>query len=495
MNGKKSYKSICPALVCAVGLLTSFGLYSQQTGRLPEIAAAGKGELESAQTELSTLRNTITEEKVPLASALRSEEAKVLSLRREAERMQRVRDSGGVDLKNLEDQLKARTEEVDYISSLLGDYANRLHASLDSSEMGLYGSALLDVINSPDVEGRSREDVFKTQLEGLSLGLKRASDLAGGMRFDGKAVLPDGKYTEGSFAIMGPMIYFVSADGSIAGFSERSASMEPRVVPIGDELSGQIAQFVKDGSGLVPVDTTLGKARAIATTRDTIAGHIAKGGVWMGPILFFAGLSLITGIFKAVEISGFKRLKPGLLASVFAALREGKSTEALAVLKKEPGPSSDMLQEAVRNLHLPKELVEEFMYESMLAVQPKLERGLSFISITAAVAPLLGLLGTVTGMINTFKLITLFGTGDAKSLSSGISEALITTEFGLIVAIPALLMSAFLSRKAAGILGEMEKTSISFMNGLSVIRNPGETEKAVSASEPRKVLEPVSAVS
>jgi biopolymer transport protein ExbB len=303
-----------------------------------------------------------------------------------------------------------------------------------------------------------------------------------------------GKYTEGSFAIMGPMIYFVSADGKIAGFSERSASMEPRVVPIGDELSGQIGQFVKSGSGLVPVDTTLGKARAIATTRDTIAGHIAKGGVWMGPILFFAGLSLITGIFKAIEISGFKRLKTGLLASVFAALREGKSTEALAVLKKEPGPSSDMLQEAVRNLHLPKELVEEFMYESMLAVQPKLERGLSFISITAAVAPLLGLLGTVTGMINTFKLITLFGTGDAKSLSSGISEALITTEFGLIVAIPALLMSAFLSRKAAGILGEMEKTSISFMNGLSVIRNPVvETEKAGSASEPRTVRETVTA--
>ena len=108
----------------------------------------------------------------------------------------------------------------------------------------------------------------------------------------------------------------------------------------------------------------------------------------------------------------------------------------------------------------------------MLEEKPKLERGLSFISVTAAVAPLLGLLGTVTGMINTFKLITLFGTGDAKSLSSGISEALITTEFGLVVAIPSLLLSAFLSRKANSMIAKMEKTSITFVNGVSLLEAP-----------------------
>ena len=70
-------------------------------------------------------------------------------------------------------------------------------------------------------------------------------------------------------------------------------------------------------------------------------------------------------------------------------------------------------------------------------------------------------------MIQTFKLITVFGTGDAKSLSSGISEALITTEFGLYVAIPSLLASALLSRKAKGTLSEMEQTSVAFVNGLA----------------------------
>ena len=76
----------------------------------------------------------------------------------------------------------------------------------------------------------------------------------------------------------------------------------------------------------------------------------------------------------------------------------------------------------------------------MLRVRPTLERFLPFLAITAAAAPLLGLLGTVIGMIKTFQLITIFGTGDAKSLSSGISEALVTTALGLSVAIPILIL-------------------------------------------------------
>ncbi len=85
----------------------------------------------------------------------------------------------------------------------------------------------------------------------------------------------------------------------------------------------------------------------------------------------------------------------------------------------------------------------------------------------AAVAPLLGLLGTVTGIIKTFDLMQVFGAGDPKPLISGISEALITTELGLILAIPAMIIHAFLSRKAAGILAHLEKLSVAFINSFS----------------------------
>ena len=128
------------------------------------------------------------------------------------------------------------------------------------------------------------------------------------------------------------------------------------------------------------------------------------------------------------------------------------------------GPVGEMLSVGVAHLHEPKELVEEVMYEKMLATKLKLNSLLPFVAISASAAPLLGLLGTVTGIMNTFSLMTVFGTGDVKTLSSGISEALITTEYGLIVAIPSLLLHAFLARKARGMQDEMEKASIAMMN-------------------------------
>lgn len=130
-------------------------------------------------------------------------------------------------------------------------------------------------------------------------------------------------------------------------------------------------------------------------------------------------------------------------------------------------PTGQMLEDAVDHFEYPPALIEEVMYERMLQTKLKLEALLPMIAISAAAAPLLGLLGTVTGIINTFKLITVFGSGDVKTLSGGISEALITTEFGLIAAIPALLLHAFLARKAKGLVNHMERGGVSLINTIS----------------------------
>ncbi|MDB4796762.1 MotA/TolQ/ExbB proton channel family protein, partial [bacterium] len=135
--------------------------------------------------------------------------------------------------------------------------------------------------------------------------------------------------------------------------------------------------------------------------------------------------------------------------------------------ERQPEPSSALLLVGIDHAEESIELVEEVLYESMLSVQPKLERFLNVIAVTAATAPLLGLLGTVTGIIKTFKLMQVFGAGDPKPLMAGISEALITTELGLILAIPSLLLHALLSRKVAAVLSRLEKLSVAFVNGLS----------------------------
>lgn len=95
-----------------------------------------------------------------------------------------------------------------------------------------------------------------------------------------------------------------------------------------------------------------------------------------------------------------------------------------------------------------RELDQSLLDQFAMKEKPNIKRFLSVIAVLAAVAPLLGLLGTVTGMITTFGVISLFGTGNAKAMAEGISEALITTQSGLLVAIPGLFMSAFLFRRA-----------------------------------------------
>ena len=141
--------------------------------------------------------------------------------------------------------------------------------------------------------------------------------------------------------------------------------------------------------------------------------------------------------------------------------------DAKDLADQQPSPCREMLLEAVESSSESTDLVEEILYESMLNTQPRLERYLNVIAVTAAIAPLLGLLGTVTGIIKTFKLMNVFGAGDPKPLISGISEALITTELGLILAIPALILHALLSRKVAGVLARMEKLGVAFMNSLA----------------------------
>ena len=102
------------------------------------------------------------------------------------------------------------------------------------------------------------------------------------------------------------------------------------------------------------------------------------------------------------------------------------------------------VQEQTGDGELDQKLLDQYAMEE----RPVLKRNLALIAVLAAVAPLLGLLGTVTGMMNTFNVIAVFGTGNARGMASGISEALITTQCGLLVAIPGLFMSAFLSRRA-----------------------------------------------
>ena len=191
---------------------------------------------------------------------------------------------------------------------------------------------------------------------------------------------------------------------------------------------------------------------------------ISDGGV-IGWIIFFLGLLALTLVILRAIFLGRAGASTGkILDDISSHVRRGDQEAALSVLKKRQGATARVVASAIRNLDRDREHLEDIVSESILHESGHLNRFGSFIMVIAAVSPLLGLLGTVTGMISTFDVITEFGTGDPKLLSGGISIALVTTELGLIVAIPTLLFGNLLSGWAERIKDDMEKATLRVTN-------------------------------
>lgn len=442
---------------------------------LDDAMDSAKADLQEALEEYAAVQEQIKDEQIPLARELNTLKSELREKRREAERAQRLKDNSTIDLNALANRVSKRQEQLDYVANLVADFGERFSRDISLPEQQLYAEEIerfTEAMNAPRADeqlGKSRRLLDQSFMLSVSIG--RFKELAGGRGFAGEAVVSNGEVEEGKFLLLGPTDYFASTASEEAGVALK-AGLLPPVISLGSGLDTVIRETVLAGEGDLPVDPTLGSALAMASQEETLWEHIQKGGIWIWPILFFAFLATVTAIFKVFEIYSVKMPRPGSLHDILKALNDGDKNKAMELAKAVNGPAQGMLVDAVEHSGESKELVEEVMYERMLEVQPRLERLLPFIAVTAATAPLMGLLGTVTGMINTFKLITIFGTGDAKQLSSGISEALVTTEFGLIVAIPALIMHALLNRRAQGVMANMERMAVAFVNGLSVSRSP-----------------------
>ena len=231
-----------------------------------------------------------------------------------------------------------------------------------------------------------------------------------------------------------------------------------RVTILFDKVSHSgVGNLYRNVSGSITFDPTLSRALLLAEDQETILQHLKKGGIWVIPIMLFALFASITAVYKAVSLFRMPPLFPALAERVVTAMKD--SVSALdSIVQKVQGPQKELLQIALTSRTAEER--DESLYAALLRQRGKLERWLGAIAMTASVSPLLGLLGTVSGMITTFKLMTLYGAGDASSVSSGISEALVTTEMGLIVAIPALLAHALMSRKVKNLFSRLEDDAV-----------------------------------
>lgn len=359
--------------------------------------------------------------------------------------------------------------EADRTQALLND-AERTLESVEDARTTLEATFLqaestlepykLDAMDSvPYVTGTDgqRIEILFGQALGLLSRISRVTEAPG------KFFLTDGTEVDGNILRIGNIAAYGISDsgsGALAPAGEGRLKVWPK--PTADT-----AKALAQGQTPAPLDVFLYESETSAIEEHagkTLLGVINSGGsiAWIIVALGLVGLVLVIARFMFLRRAGAATGK--IVYQVGALVRNGKVAEALETCKKFKGATARVVWMAVSNLERDRAHLEDIISEAILHESSHLNRFGAMILVIAAVAPLLGLLGTVTGMITTFDIITEFGTGDPKLLSGGISIALVTTEIGLAVAIPALLAGNILSGWSESIKDDMEKGALGVIN-------------------------------
>ena len=264
------------------------------------------------------------------------------------------------------------------------------------------------------------------------------------VRFSNVVTKADGQQEEmdvvrvGSFNIMNENGYlkFDSKEGTV---TELARQPEGR-------YTGTTSDMINADIGPVTfgLDVTRGTILGLLVESPTIKDRIEQGGIVGYCIIALGIVGLLIAIWRWFGLTGDSRRVTAQLKS------ETASTD---------NPLGRVLAAYESNSGADTETVELKLSEAALKEMPGLTKGLLFIKVVSAVAPLMGLLGTVTGMIKTFQVITLYGAGDPKMMAGGISQALMTTVLGLVVAIPMVLLHTVVSGQSRKIINILQSQS------------------------------------
>ncbi|MCU0770629.1 MAG: MotA/TolQ/ExbB proton channel family protein [Verrucomicrobia bacterium] len=424
-------------------------------------------DLKQATAELNTVRGRIESERLPLARKVSELEQSLLARRAELAKLQRFQENQLVELNALKSEAKRVSDEVKYCDSLLSEYARAFRTRLSFVEEPRYAGIFAQADRaaaSADLTAAAR---FNERSLLLNSSLERALGALGGETFEAQALDKNGLVQAGTVALIGPVAVFASSSGSAAGVLQQELNKaDPTIAQLDPALQEASRKLASSGSGELILDPTLGNAFKLSALHKGLYEQLKDGGIVMIPLLGLGVAAVFLAVYKWWQFSRVRLATEADLQRVLDHVQAMQLSEAVNYARSIPGMAGDLLVTAVEHVDQKKEYIEEVLYEKMLGARTRIERGLPFLALAATVGPLMGLLGTVTGMIATFRIISGFGGGDPKMLAAGISEALVCTATGMAVAIPALLAHAFLSRRAKGIVGSMEQTAVGFVNGV-----------------------------
>ncbi|EIF2258931.1 MotA/TolQ/ExbB proton channel family protein [Vibrio cholerae] len=383
---------------------------------------------------------------VQTAQELQAAKAELLAernrLQKEADQLSSQFSDNENTLARLEETLRLETGSLGEMFGVVRQNAKELQSELDQSVTGV----------EPRAHQQSIDDVVAAQtlpsmaqLRGLWQAMSEEIRASGQVQTTEIQWLNGQGETQTVPALRLGSLGLISEQGYVKWDNARQQALSYQQLPSDFPTFSHTRTLVDGDVVTMKVDPSRGVLLEQLALTPTLSQRLQAGGVIGNVILVLLGVGLIIALYRGAILA---TLRQKIKAQLKNPEQPGNNPlgRILAVYNKEQQRSVEALE-----LRLLEAVVDE---------QNHLETGLSMLKLLAALAPMLGLLGTVTGMIETFQVITQFGNGDPKVMAGGISMALVTTVEGLIAAIPLLLAHNILSAQAEAIRNILEKQGI-----------------------------------
>ncbi|EKE87611.1 MotA/TolQ/ExbB proton channel family protein [Idiomarina xiamenensis] len=375
---------------------------------------------------------------------LRDAIAERTRLEQRAEQLETRFENNETDLAGLSDTLTQRMGSLKELFGVLQQVANDAASQFQNSVISAqYPGRSEQLTQLAEKMGSSSKLASIEEIEQVWFALQKEMTESGKVaRFETQVTEADGEKDNDEVVRVGA--FNLVADGKYLEYLPTTGSVVELVrQPSGRYLASAEAIEAANG-GVVEfgLDPTGGSILGLLVQAPSLSERVEQGGAVGYVILALGAIGLLFALERFIS----------LLLVGAKVKRQLKQTSA-----RNDNPLGRVMQVKDNNPEADTETLELKLSEAILREVPKLTRNLTFIKIISVVAPLMGLLGTVTGMIVTFQAITLFGTGDPKLMAGGISQALVTTVLGLVVAIPMTLLFATLNTRSKNLVHVLQE--------------------------------------
>lgn len=449
----------------------AFGGTALSAAQWDEAVEKVEADIRQSETDIAVTESVIATERARLTGELDTLTGENAALREKLDTLKAAFDALAETERALQSEIDASASEAEAIAGVVrataADAEKLFAESLTAAAFPERRAKLQPLISDESFPA------MRNIRELIDLLLQEAEANGRVERRNGTFISEAGRAVDGEILRVGALTGIYSANDSV-GFlridSPKNGTVGNLTAIPGDppwHFSRMIRRYLNGETDAVPVDVSSGVIAAQALQSGDLRKWLESGGMLVWPILIIAGVALLLALERLWSLGRVPTQTDAHMENLRAMVAKG-DLDACEVYcdTYRNVPTCNVLKAGVVHAGREREVMESALEEAILAQMPRLERFLSTLGVLAAVAPLLGLLGTVTGMIHTFQGITAFGTSDPRMMSGGISEALITTQLGLAVAVPIMITHHFFDRRVEKITADMEEKGTALVTAL-----------------------------